>query len=64
MVEIVKKRTSGIRDSIAAKDIYGKPIVLNYNGDESFKTCPGGMLSIFVILTVFVYMAFKSLQMI
>ena len=61
MLDMVKKHSNGIRDSITSRDIYGKPIHLNYNGDDSFKTCPGGVISIFVMAIIVMYTALKTL---
>ena len=42
------------------QDIYGYPVTLNYQGDDSFKTCPGGILSLFVICALLSYTILKG----
>ena len=31
-------------------DGYGKPVVLNFMGDETFRTIPGGAITLIIIL--------------
>lgn len=64
MIDIFRKHSNEVRKTITSRDVYGKPIVLNYNGEDSFKTCPGGMLSIFVLLVMVIYTSLKTLQMV
>jgi DMSO/TMAO reductase YedYZ heme-binding membrane subunit len=35
--------------------MYGQPITLHYEGDDTFKTCPGGMISMVLLLIIFCY---------
>ena len=42
------------------RDIYGQAVTLNYKGDDTFKTFPGGILSLFVTLAVLSYAALKT----
>ena len=47
--------SSGALDYVRGKDDYGHPIVLNYKGDDTFKTLPGGMLSIAMYYVLIFY---------
>jgi len=46
-------------DFIKGKDLYGQPVSLNYKGEDTYKTCPGGCLSIAVLVTLFCYAVLK-----
>ena len=46
---------SGFLDFVKGRDDYGHPIVLNYKGDDTFKTLPGGILSILMKLLLVLY---------
>lgn len=61
---LLSKSSDYITDTVTSKDIYGQPVVLNYKGEDTFKTFPGGLLSIFVILAIFMYTVLKTLQMV
>jgi hypothetical protein len=39
--------------------MYGKPVSLNYGGETSFKTVPGGILSLMVLFTLGFFIIFK-----
>ena len=45
------KRNCGreTKDKIKSIDMYGQQIMLTYKGDDTFKTTPGAVASIFVI---------------
>ena len=49
---------------VKSKDSYGQPVQLFYKGDDTFKTCPGGCISIFIIFTMFCYTVLKFKAMI
>ena len=51
-------------DIIRNRDIYGMPIMFNYKGDDTFKTVPGGILSIMLILLVIAYAFLKGKYMV
>ena len=40
---------------IRDKDEYGHPILLNYKGDDTYKTLPGGILSIIAQIILLFY---------
>ena len=46
----------GVSDGISSWDIYGQPVTLNIQGEEKYKTCPGGILSIAFLAVVLFYM--------
>lgn len=37
------------------RDMFGKPVSLNYKGEEKFKTVLGGLLSILVVFIMIVF---------
>jgi len=47
------------KNLIRRQDIYGHPVTLNYKGEDTYKTCPGGCLSIILLLFLFCYFALK-----
>ena len=47
-----------------SRDNFGKPIMLNYQGKESFKTVPGGILSTITLLLVLGYAFLKGKYMV
>lgn len=46
------------------QDIYGQPINLNFNGEDTFKTCPGGLISLVLFVFLVMYTFLKSRYMI
>ena len=46
------------------QDIYGQPINLNFNGEKTFKTVPGGLISILFMLLMLLYSVFKFKDMV
>tara|TARA_B110000285_G_C14964080_1_gene533140 strand:+ start:233 stop:556 length:324 start_codon:yes stop_codon:yes gene_type:complete len=42
-------------NSIKSQDMYGQPISLNYEGEDSFKTLPGGILSLTLTILIVFY---------
>jgi hypothetical protein len=45
-------------------DNYGVPVSLNFKGKETFKTVPGGILSILVMLIIAVFSLLKFKRLI
>ena len=45
-------------------DLYGKSIVLNYKGEQSFKTIIGGVASLFIFIFIIVYFLIQIQAMI
>ena len=52
-----------MRDHMKSYDAYGQPISLHYEGEDSFKTCPGGCISLLLILIIYIYALVKGKQM-
>lgn len=48
---------------VKGRDLYGAPVSLNYKGDDTFKTCPGGMLSLLLLFLVGAYAFIKGKYM-
>ena len=51
---------SSFRNKIRSKDRYGQSVMFNYEGDDTFKTCFGGILSIIVSVTFLACLIYKS----
>jgi len=45
--------------SIKHKDLFGEPIFLSYKGQESHQSVLGGLISIFYIVFIFVYIGWR-----
>jgi len=54
----------GVNDFVKSRDLYGAPVSLNYKGDDTFKTCPGGLLSILLLFLVGAYAFIKGKYMV
>ena len=50
--------------SIKNQDSFGQPVPINYDGDDTFKTVPGGILSIFTLVCFIGYFILKLKYMI
>ena len=46
------------------RDLYGAPVSLNYKGNDTFKTFPGGVLSILLLFLVAAYAFLKAKYMV
>ena len=51
-------------DTVKSRDIYGRPITLNYQGDDTYKTFPGGILSLGLLLFLAAYSFLKGKYMV
>lgn len=60
VVRLYNRFLSAVRD----QDIFGQPIPLTYDGSDTFKTFPGGVLSILVFLCMLFYFVLKLKYMI
>ena len=56
---LATKITSGVSSAIRNQDVYGKPVTFNFNGQETFKTVPGGLLSMVAIVFIMAYAILK-----
>mmetsp|Transcript_24707 Transcript_24707/g.38464 ORF Transcript_24707/g.38464 Transcript_24707/m.38464 type:complete len:98 (+) Transcript_24707:226-519(+) len=54
----------GTSSFIKGYDLYGQSVGLNYQGEDTFKTCPGGILSILILITLFFYSVLKLKYMV
>ena len=64
MIAVGKKYGGIIYDNVRSQDIYGQPIQLNYEGDDTFKTIPGGILSIIILFLMLCYTILKAKSMV
>ena len=53
-----------LRSKFKEIDIYGEQIALTYKGESSFKTSPGAIMSLIVILMMLAFTAYKSMNFI
>ena len=62
--DIVSAIPSSIFGKIRDHDIYGQPISLNFEGDDTFKTFPGGILSILfkIVLLGYILSKFEAMH--
>ena len=59
-----EKKVSYFGELIKEKDMYGQPITLNYQGSDTYKTIPGGILSIILLVCVIAYGFLKGKYMV
>ena len=48
-----------VNDTVKDQDVFGQPIPLNYDGDDTFKSSPGGLLSVMMLITMLGYFVLK-----
>ena len=60
----MSSKAEKIGASIRNQDAFGQNISLNFKGEDSYKTIPGGILSVFVVLCLLSYFALKLKYMV
>ena len=45
------------------KDTYGQQVQINYGGEDTFKTIPGGIISLSVTFIIYCYMVLRYISM-
>ena len=45
----LSKKANQASGFVKSFDLYGQPITLNYQGEDTFKTCPGGFISMIIL---------------
>ena len=60
---MVKGIFTWVRDGIVDHDQFGQPIPINFQGEDTFKTLPGGFLSIFLTVMLLSYFLLKAKYM-
>ena len=63
MLKFIKQKSIGAIDWIRSKDDYGAPINLTYEGEDSFKTLPGGIISLLFYFIFAFYCLISGLEM-
>ena len=53
-----------ITDFVRSRDKYGQPVTLNYQGEEKFKSLPGGCFTILMLAAMLCYILLKGKYMI
>lgn len=61
---IIGRFFRGVNERIKDQDVFGQPIPLNYGGDDTFKTSPGGLLSVLMLIAMIGYFILKLKYMI
>ena len=54
------KKGRDMNDYVKSYDEYGQPISLHYEGEDSFKTCPGGIISMIILAIIYIYALVKG----
>mmetsp|Transcript_11629 Transcript_11629/g.17646 ORF Transcript_11629/g.17646 Transcript_11629/m.17646 type:complete len:120 (+) Transcript_11629:45-404(+) len=57
--EFLKGQVNGANSYVKSYDIFGQPVSLNYQGQATYKTCPGGMISMVIKTMLFFYIILK-----
>jgi hypothetical protein len=60
----IKGLFSGAYNSVKNLDNFGQPVPINFDGDDTFKTLPGGMLSICMLFYLCCYILLQFIYMI
>ena len=55
---------NGFYEYIRGQDMFGQPVLLNYKGDDTFKTLIGGIITIGITLIIVAYTLLKFKYMI
>ena len=61
--KFVERRVNKSAHYIKSFDQYGQPITLHYQGEDTFKTCPGGFISLIVLFFITMYTILKGKSM-
>ena len=56
----LKKVLKSVGNKIRDKDMYGQPINLNFAGQETYNTIPGGIISIIFLISILSYALLKT----
>jgi hypothetical protein len=57
---VQSKTSRSVLETLKQIDIYGQAINLSYRGEQKFKTVPGALTSIWVIVILIAYIVYKS----
>ena len=60
LFSVLSGGVSRVTQWIRSHDIYGQPVNINYEGEETYKTCPGGIISLILFAVVLMYTSLKS----
>jgi hypothetical protein len=60
MSSFLSKKASSVTNYIRSQDKYGKPISMHYLGKPVFKTLPGGLLSMIIVMMIYLYTILKG----
>ena len=62
--QLLERSGSSINESITGQDAFGTGVALNFRGEETFNTFPGGILSIVMLFASVCYTVMKFKEMI
>ncbi len=54
-------RGERLKSKFKELDIYGESVTLTYKGESSFKTVPGAIATVLVLLTVLAFSTYRTL---
>ena len=57
------RRMEAARNFVKSYDLYGQPISLHYQGEDTFKTTPGGCISLSLLIIVLFYGILECIKM-
>ena len=57
--KILYKCNKKFKNCIKSRDRFGEPIMLNYKGEKTFNTFPGGLISITMMSILTLYFCLK-----
>ena len=63
-LEKLSDSMNSLPQTITGQDMFGTDIHMNYRGDDTFRTFPGGLISIFCLAVSFAYFGMKLKQMV
>ena len=61
---IFKSSANKTMEFITNRDMFGQPVSLNYKGQDTYKTIPGGLLSLLILFVLIMYTVLKTKYMI
>ena len=62
--KLIKKGGTSVNDSVKGQDAFGTGVALNFRGEETFNTFPGGIMSIVMLFASLCYTFMKAKEMI
>ena len=63
LMDIFGRAKTGVEDYVSSKDDFGTGVALNFRGEDTYNTFPGGLLSMVMMAAAYCYaiMKFKAM---